>query len=61
LVKYLVVEHGADINKENIYGETPLFYACRSGNKDIVKYLVENGADINKENDINETPIIQHI
>ena len=28
LLKFLV-EHGADINKENVDGETPLFYACK--------------------------------
>jgi len=30
------VEHGADINKTNENGETPLFYACRYGNEIIV-------------------------
>ncbi|OUM58750.1 hypothetical protein PIROE2DRAFT_22739, partial [Piromyces sp. E2] len=49
VVKYLV-EHGADINKENYERETPLFYACKSGNEAVIKYLVERGADINKEN-----------
>ncbi|ORX78887.1 hypothetical protein BCR32DRAFT_188661, partial [Anaeromyces robustus] len=48
-VKYLV-EHKADINKENGNNETPLFSACESGNKTIVEYLVKHGADINKEN-----------
>jgi len=32
LVKYLV-EHGADINKENKSAETALFYACMRENK----------------------------
>ncbi|ORX85834.1 ankyrin, partial [Anaeromyces robustus] len=56
LVKYLI-EHGADINKENRGGETPLFLACRSGNKNLVKYLIDLGADINKENEEGETPL----
>ena len=47
-VKYLV-EHGADVNKENRNGETPLFSACIKGNEAIVKYLMEHGADIHKE------------
>jgi len=61
LLKYLV-EHGADINKENIFGEIPLFKACKSGNKDIVEYLVEQveqRANINKENEIGETPLFR--
>eukprot|EP00833_Pecoramyces_ruminatium_P001633 jgi/Orpsp1_1/1175665/evm.model.c7180000054754.1 len=48
LVKYLV-EHGADINKENKDGKTPLF--------DAFKYLVELGADINKKNKDGYTPL----
>jgi len=43
-----LMEHEADINKENNDGETELFYGCRSGNKDLVENLVEHGADINK-------------
>jgi len=30
LVKYFIE---ADVNKENKYGETPLFTACKSGKK----------------------------
>ncbi|ORX65883.1 ankyrin, partial [Anaeromyces robustus] len=56
LVKYLI-EHGADINKENEDGKTPLFWACESGNEDLVKYLIDLGADINKENEKGETPL----
>ena len=40
-----------DINKINKNGRTFLFYACESGNKNLVKYLIELGADINKENE----------
>jgi len=36
LVKYLV-EMGAEINKENYNGRTPLFDACFCGNLDLVK------------------------
>ena len=37
------------INKENDYGRTPLFYACKSENETMVKFLVEHGADVHKE------------
>jgi len=43
-IKYLL-EHGADINKENTLGETPLFIAYSKGNKNVVQYLVEKGAN----------------
>ena len=35
LVKYLI-EHGLDINKENIQGQSLLFYACSGGNENLV-------------------------
>ncbi|ORY38048.1 ankyrin [Neocallimastix californiae] len=56
IVKYLV-EHGADVNKKDNYGENSLFKACRSGNEAIVKYLVEHGANINKKDDCSKTPL----
>jgi len=46
-VKYLL-KHGVDINKDYIFGMTPLFNACHSGNLKLVKYLVVHGANINK-------------
>ena len=45
IVKCLI-KHGADINKVNKNGETPLFWACYSRHEVIVIYLVENGAEI---------------
>jgi len=38
IVKYLV-EHGADINKENREEETPLLIAKKGKNENIVNYL----------------------
>ena len=55
LVKYLI-NHGADINKVNEAGETPLFNACSGKNGNLVKYLIEQGVDINKEKIGGETP-----
>jgi len=46
IVKYLV-EHGADINKKDNEGLTPLDVVTYRGHKDnidIIKYLVEHGA-----------------
>jgi len=54
---YYLVEHGVDINNENMFKEMPLFYACRNGNKDLVQYLVERGADIKKFNKDSETSL----
>jgi len=50
LVKYLIKKR-IYINKENQWGETPLFKACESGNISLVKYLIEKGTKINQKND----------
>ncbi|OUM70343.1 hypothetical protein PIROE2DRAFT_23126, partial [Piromyces sp. E2] len=45
------------INKMSRNGETPLFYACSSGNVNLVKYLTEQGADVNKISHDDEIPL----
>ncbi|KAG4085204.1 hypothetical protein H8356DRAFT_912064, partial [Neocallimastix lanati (nom. inval.)] len=41
LIKFLA-KHGEDINKVDYkYGESPLFFACESGNKDLITFLLE--------------------
>ena len=38
VIKYLV-QQGANINKENNNGATPLFIACQYGHENVVKYF----------------------
>ena len=45
-VKYLVEEHGADVNLPDSWGYTPLHYASVRGGNDLVEYLVSRGADV---------------
>ena len=40
----MLIEAGADINKANSAGRTPLFWARKEGNTEIVDLLLENGA-----------------
>ncbi len=49
-IKFLV-EKGADVNKPDLQGWTPLISAARQRRDDIVKLLIELGADVNKAND----------
>ncbi len=42
----MLIENGADINKINARGQTPLDGVCFKGNLEIAKLLVENGAKI---------------
>ena len=44
-VRYLVEEHGADVNAVDYLGYTPLHHAAGRGNNDLILYLLEKGAD----------------
>jgi ankyrin repeat protein len=39
------IKAGADVNAENYDEKTPIYYAIRRGNLNLVKLLIENGAD----------------
>jgi ankyrin repeat protein len=44
-VKYLVEEHGADVNLSDSWGYRPLHYAASRGDNELIRYLVSKGAD----------------
>ena len=49
---------GADVNhREDVYNETPLQTASRSGRTPVVKLLIENGALVNVTDNIGFTPL----
>ena len=54
----LLLANGADINKADYDGRTPLYLACRNDNLDIVRLLLANGADINKADYDGRTPLL---
>ncbi len=45
-VKYLIEEHGADVNLRDSWGYTPLHYAAARGDNALIRYLVSQGADV---------------
>ena len=45
-VKYLVEEHGADVNMRDSWMYTPLHYAASRGDNEMIRYLFEQGADV---------------
>ena len=46
----LLIESGAYINAQDIYGNTALIYAASSNTEDVVELLIEAGADIELTN-----------
>lgn len=47
-----LLKHGADINGQNIRGQTPLHYCFTYGFERLAEYLVSKGADETKENSL---------
>ena len=42
-VAKFALQHGAEINKPDIFGRTPLHLACAVNFEDMVEFLVHNG------------------
>lgn len=57
LVETLLVDGGAFVNVTDDVGETPLFYALRNQNPEVVKKLVEHKANLFTKNEEGETPL----
>jgi ankyrin repeat protein len=53
----LLLENGAKVNVEDIFGNTPLHVASKEGNEDIVALLLEKDADPTITNDDGKTPL----
>ena len=52
----LLVENGADVNRGDDSGWTPLHEACSKGDLELVKYLISKGADKSLQNKDGATP-----
>jgi ankyrin repeat protein len=58
-VAKLLLESGADINRRDTFGETPLSRAAWSGNVEMVRFLLAKGANCNLgENLEGQTPLM---
>ncbi|ORY21449.1 ankyrin, partial [Neocallimastix californiae] len=46
-----LIKHGANINKEDMEGNTPLYYAYKANylNNELILYLIDNGAYLNNK------------
>ena len=57
IVRYLVEECGAEINSQDVDGDTPLTVACYEEKSAVIEYLVEKGAWVNRQGIRGDTPI----
>ncbi len=53
----LLIELGADINRPDRYGNTPLHAAANSFRVDTIRFLIQKGADMHAQNDKGQTPL----
>ena len=53
----LLLKYGLDVNAKSINGATVLWYAARSGDIDILKWIVNRAKDINQLNDDKENAL----
>lgn len=54
----LLIDHGADVRKEDTRKRTPLFLAVQKGHVDICNVLIENGASVNIKDATGKTPLL---
>lgn len=54
-ISQLLVRSGADLNPMDIYGNTPLHYACIGGFFPLVSWLLSRGPDVNVVNGLSKT------
>jgi len=55
----LLVKNGANVNVQNIYGDTPLMNSANHGDVQAVKFLLKKGADVNLKDKDGETALFR--
>lgn len=56
-----LLDHGADVNEKNKYGNTVLDSAKRWGHVDVVKALLDKGADVHAKTKDKTTTIMEYV
>lgn len=55
-ISLMLLNAGANVNSQDINGDTPLHNACLCGHKEIISLLLSRGADKQLQNSSNEKP-----
>ena len=53
----LLLDRGADVNRGDDCGQTPLWVACLKGHLDVARLCLERGADANRATEKGTTPL----
>ncbi len=56
-VESILAEKPEQVNARDEYGKTPLHFAARKGQKEVVEFLIANGADVNVKDKFSRTPL----
>ncbi|PWA53533.1 Ankyrin repeat-containing protein [Artemisia annua] len=56
-----LIRAGADPNKKNFDGRTPLHLAASKGHEDITLFLIQEGVDVNTSDNFGNTPLLEAI
>ncbi len=56
-VRYLVEEHGADVNARDLNGYSAVHHAASRGDNELIEYLVQHGADVSVVSRRGETTV----
>jgi ankyrin repeat protein len=56
IVEYLS-EKGANLNKKNLFGQSPLMAAARDGSLRAARFLINDGGPVNDQDDEGRTPL----
>ena len=57
IVQIFLKKGGINVNKRDAEGNTPLYYACLKGFRDIVTILLDNDADVSIANNSSDIPL----
>ena len=53
----LLLDKGADVNRADYHGSTPLHLACAAGHLDVARLLLEKGAEVDRATESGYTPL----
>ncbi|KAI5063905.1 hypothetical protein GOP47_0020575 [Adiantum capillus-veneris] len=56
-----LIKSGADVNRADYDGRTPLHLASVKGHEEIVRFLVQEGAEVDVEDKFGNTPLIEAV